>query len=262
MKLGYVYAGKVKGTLELGVDPYVGVGLWNASHIIVPGRIVSGTLAGAYITLPATYLFGELIEIRAQVTSWAGIGNEFKILYTRLSANLTNALGYLQGVSFISRVEEGIDLYGIRSAIFEVNLRAGGQSIDWVRGAEICINSATPDDVTVNITHFKILQIETQLNSDVAPTNENVGLWFEYDSAAAASITNWHDIRLAAGPRIFSHAGVPNGAIDPWLSAPIGSLCLRSDPTDCETVIYWKKTDDGDAGDWCKLTAAGVEQWA
>lgn len=260
MKLGYIYAGKVKGTLELGADPYVAVGLWNAGHFIFPGRIVSVALAGdVYIELPANYLWGELIEVWVQVTSWAGIGNEFRSLYIKSSAALTNALGYLAGVTFISRVEEAIDLYAIRGVIVEVSLKAGGQTVEWVRGAEVCIDSSTPVDPTVNITHYRVLQIETQLQSDIAPTGENVGLWFEWDSAAGASLTNWHDIRLAAGPVIFAgHAAQPVGANEPFSSAPIGSLYLTTAPADENHVVWSKHADTDNDTDWGFHTATSL----
>jgi len=227
-------------------------------QFVLTHKMSTYDIDGDYIDIDADYAYSRLVEFRAQVTSWAGCGNEFKTLYTRASADITNAVGYLQGVTFISRVEEAVDLFGIRSLICEVSLKAGGQTIDWVRGAEICIDSSTPTDPTVNITHFKILQVETQLQSDVAPTSENVGLWFEYDSAAAASLSNWHDIRLAAGPRIFSAAGAPVGANEPFLSAPVGSLYLRNNPADKDTAAYVKYANAGADADWAFITTTSL----
>lgn len=240
MKLGYIYAGKVKGSMELGTDPYTGL----PASLIFPGRIVSESLAGDYIDIDVNYLYNELLEFRAQVTDWTR-GNEFKMLYTRLSAALSEATGYLQGVSFISRAESAINLYGIRAGIFETNLRAGGQTITYVRGVEICIASpafhaVNVPDPTVNITDLRVLQVETQLNTDVAPTTVNVGIYFDYASASAIGASNFHEMRLGTGVRIFSRAGVPNDAAEPYASAPEGSICLRSDPGAKNEVVYVK----------------------
>lgn len=236
MKLGYIYAGKVKGSMELGTDPYTGL----PASFIFPGRIVSESLVGDYIDIDADYIYSEVMEVRAQISDWAGLGNEFRMLYTRLSANVTLANGVLAGVYFISRAEEGIDLYMLEGGVITAQPRGGGQTITWLRGAEIQIGSQSVDDPTVNIEHLRVLSIETQLTTDVAVTTDNVGIWFEYDSASGVGMSNFHEIRLGTGVRIFSRAGAPNDAVEPYASAPEGSICLRSDPAAKNEVVYVK----------------------
>lgn len=213
-------------------------------NIILKGRISTMTLLGEYIDINGDYVYNDLLGFRAQISSWAGFGNEFHLLYTRLSANVSNALGVLGGVHFVSRAEEAIDLFLLRGGCFEVHPRGAGQTISWIRGAEVVISSQLPADPTLNVEHVRVLNVESQLTTDVAPTIDNVLLWFETDSASGVGISNLHEIRMAKGNRLFSGVGAPNNAVEPFASAPEGSVYLRSDPADADTVLYVKHDTD------------------
>jgi len=217
--------------------------------LVLKGRFATMTLAGAYIPLDADYEYTDLMRIHAQKTGWTIERNEFHMLYTRLSASVSGPMdaatgliqmGVLGGVHFVSRAEEGVDLYLLEGGRFEVHPRGGGQTINWIRGAEITISSASGDDPTVNVERVRVLSLETQMTTDVAPTTDNVLLWFEKDSASGVAVSNLHEIRLASGNMLFSGVGAPNNAVEPFASAPIGSVYLRSDPADADTVLYVK----------------------
>jgi len=214
--------------------------------LVLKGRFATMSLAGDYIDLDEDYEYVDLMAIRAQKTAWTLARNEFHILYTRLSASVSGPLsnstqmGVLGGVHFVSRAEEGVDLFLLEGGRFEVHPRGGGQTINWIRGAEVVISSGAVSDPTVNVERVRVLNLENQMTTGVAPTIDNVLLWFETDSASAAAVANLHEIRLRSNNRIFSGVGAPNNAVEPFASAPIGSVYLRSDPADADTVLYVK----------------------
>ncbi len=71
-------------------------------NFIIKGRVSTSTAAGASLTLDATYAYGEAIELRYAISSWAGIGSSFKALYLRSEADLGGAYGL-----------RGAEIYGV-----------------------------------------------------------------------------------------------------------------------------------------------------
>ena len=61
--------------------------------ILLKGRMSTGTVAGTALDLGASYTYGELIELRAKVSSWTGVGNSFKGYYLRSETTTGNASG-------------------------------------------------------------------------------------------------------------------------------------------------------------------------
>jgi hypothetical protein len=60
---------------------------------ILNGRMSTSTAAGAALAIGATYLYGEGVELRYQVTNWTGVGSSFKGMYLRAEAATNSAAG-------------------------------------------------------------------------------------------------------------------------------------------------------------------------
>lgn len=69
--------------------------------LLIKGRIATSTIAGAALSLPAEYIYGEAAELRWDVASWTGTGNSFNGLYLRTSTSVGNASGGLQGAQIM-----------------------------------------------------------------------------------------------------------------------------------------------------------------
>lgn len=65
------------------------------------------------------------------------------------------------------------------------------------------------------------------------------------------------ELILRSGIWVFSGEGLPNGAIDPWLSAPTGSIYLNEAPGgDFYMVIWYKTENNGVQEDWGYVTGS------
>ncbi len=65
-----------------------------------------------------------------------------------------------------------------------------------------------------------------------APTNTIFGIRFEKESAAAAMVAKFHEIRMKEGMHILSGSGAPS------MVAPKGSLYLRTDGSGTTNRAY------------------------
>lgn len=68
---------------------------------VIKGRVSTSTVAGAALSLTASYAYGELMELRCDVASWTGTGNSFKGMYLRSSCSVGNASGGLRGAEIM-----------------------------------------------------------------------------------------------------------------------------------------------------------------
>ena len=58
------------------------------------------------------------------------------------------------------------------------------------------------------------------------------------------------ELILRSGIWVWSGEVYPDGAAEPWLSAPIGSIYLMNDPFTFSEVIWYKTEDNGHQEDW------------
>lgn len=68
---------------------------------VIKGRVSTSTVAGAALSLTASYTYSEAMELRWNVASWTGTGNSFNGLYTRAACTVGNASGGLQGAQIM-----------------------------------------------------------------------------------------------------------------------------------------------------------------
>lgn len=111
----------VQKSLTLGSLDF---GAAEMDSIVIKGRMSTSTVAGAALSLPAAYAYGEGVELRWGIASWTGIGNQFNGMYVRASADVVNASGTIRGM----------ELYGVANAIGVSNL-FGLLTYAYVKGA-------------------------------------------------------------------------------------------------------------------------------
>ena len=100
-KFGW-HSGKLK-CRELEVDQSLSLGSLDFGSveldtILLNGRFTTSSIAGAALSLGATYTYPELMEMRCTVTSWTGIAGSFKGYYFRAETTSGNASYGIRGM--------------------------------------------------------------------------------------------------------------------------------------------------------------------
>lgn len=109
---------------DVTIDGNLTFGNTATDDLILKGRMSSMTLAGAAISLGATYTYGEGIEMRWSVASWAGIGSSFRGVYYRASNDIAGASNDIYGM----------ELYSVANNVNTGNLK-GLLSYAYIKGA-------------------------------------------------------------------------------------------------------------------------------
>jgi len=208
---------------------------------VTNGRIATGSIDGAALDIDATYTYDALIELRADVSSWAGIGGtDFYGQYLRVSTSVDSAADNIYAQQIYAANADGIDVGMLESAIFNT-MGKGNSTITLMRGAEIKCEWLATDTVT------DAVGLVIEFMGLAAPTNVIYGLKFEKESAAGAMAAKFQEIRMKEGLVIISSTASPDSAI----TAPKGSLCLVSTGTTVATCA-WINTDGAVA--WSAFT--------
>ncbi len=211
-----------------------------AGRFTIAGRMTTMSPAGAAVSLGASYAYGELIELRAEVASWTGIGSSFNMMYMRAHASVDSTGKSLKAMEILAANADGVDIATLQTFIFNT-MGKGNSTITLMRGGEIKCEWLATD----TITNARALQIEFMGLS--APTNPVYGIYFEKESAAGAMVAKFYEIRMKAGLCIISGDGAPG------MTAPKGSLYLRTDGSGVNDRAYINT--DG-AATWTALTTA------
>lgn len=205
------------------------------------GRLSSMTKAGASIDLGALYTYGELIELRSNITSWAGIGGSFTMMLMRASIAVDSTSKGIRALEVDCANVDTFSITTLSTFIFST-MGKGHSTITMMRGGEVACSWMATDVVT----DARCLQLE--FGGLATPTNNVYGLWFESDSATAAMADKVREIRMKTGLLIFSGSGIPA------MAAPKGSLYLRTDGSSVSTRAYINT--DGSTT-WTAITTAG-----
>lgn len=183
--------------------------------LTLTGRMSTMTAAGAAKDIGASYAYGELMEIRADVSSWTGVGSSFQLMLLKSSCSIDATTKTLRAMEVTASNADNIDVGTLQVFMFNV-IGKGNSTITLMRGGEVkCEWKAT--DI---VTNARALTIEYAGLS--TPTNLVYGIYFEKESASAAMAAKFQEIRLKEGPCVISSTSTPNGVI----TAPKGSLCL------------------------------------
>lgn len=217
---------------------YLSVPITEGSLLL--GRLSSMTKAGASISLGASYTYGELIEIRASVASWTGIGGTFQLMFLRAEAAIDATGKTLRAMEVLAANADNVDIATLQVFLFNA-MGKGNSAITLMRGGEIKLQWLATDI----ITNARALQIEYMGLS--TPTNPVYGIYFEKESATGAMAAKFYEIRLKEGPCIISGSGAPA------ISAPKGSLYVRTDGTGAADRAYIN-TDGGTT--WTAISTA------
>lgn len=121
----------INGTLTFG----------NASvdNFIIKGRVSTMTAAGSAVDIDSTYTSGELMEMRATVSSWTGVAGSFKGYYFRAETTAANASYGLRGMEVFSvaNITSGSTGLGSLQGLYvESALKHGTAS--WTLGGSGC----------------------------------------------------------------------------------------------------------------------------
>jgi len=211
--------------------------------LVLNGRVATGSIAGAALDIDATFLYEQLMEIKADVSDWTGVGSTFTGMYSRISTSLASA-NTLYGMEVYAANAlidgTGVNIGTLQTFLFNT-MGKGGSTITLMRGGEIKCEWKADDVVTDAVG----LVIEFMGLS--APTNVVYGLKFEDDSASGAMATKFYEILMKHGMCILSGVGAPG------MTAPKGSLYLRTDGTTTSDRAYINS--DGSTT-WTALTTA------
>jgi len=216
-----------------------------ADTLVINGRVATGSIAGAALDIDATYAYEQLMEIKADVSDWTGVGGVFTGLYMRISNSIIGSAKTLYGMEVYAANapidETGVDITNLQTFLFNT-MGKGGSTITLMRGGEIKCEWKADDVVTDAVG----LVIEFMGLS--TPTNVVYGLKFEGDSATGAMAAKFYEILMKSGNCILSGAGAPS------MTAPKGSLYLRTDGTTTSDRAYINT--DGSTT-WTSITTAG-----
>lgn len=183
--------------------------------LVANGRIATGSLAGSELDIDATYEYSQLIELRASVSDWTGVGTSFTGRYERYMVAVDSPAGWLRGSELYLANADNFDLLYMLGTM--VNLMGKGNStITLMRGSEIKMEWLATDVIT------DAVGLRISYMGLAAPTNTVFGLEFEKASAAGACAAKFHEIQMKEGMHIISGTASPNGVV----TAPTGSLCL------------------------------------
>lgn len=211
-----------------------------ADTLVINGRVATGTIAGTELDIDSTFVYPQLIELRASVSDWTSVGGAFTGRYERYMVAVDSGTKTLRGSEMYLANADNLDVQYMLGTL--VNLMGKGNSaITLMRGAEIkCEWLAT--DVVADATGLVI-----DFAGLAAPTNVVYGLKFQDDSAAGAMAAKFYEILMKSGNCILSGGGAPS------MTAPKGSLYLRTDGTTTNDRAYIN-TDAGTT--WTALTTA------
>jgi len=212
------------------------------NNITLTGRMSTMTAAGSAFSVGASYTRGELIELRADVASFTGVGSQFQLIMARLSNSIIGTAKLLRTMEMICANAAGIDLATMEVAMFNA-IGKGTSTITLMRGIEVKCEWLGTDTVT----NARAVQIEFMGLS--TPTNNVYGIYFEKESGTAAAGLKFIEIRLKSGECITSYPTTPNGVI----TAPKGSLCLVGDGSSASTRLF-VNTDSSTT--WVGITTA------
>ena len=109
---------------DVTIDGNLTFGNTATDDLILKGRMSSMTLAGAAISLGASYTYSEGIEMLWSVASWTGIGSSFRGVYYRASNDIAGATNDIYGM----------ELYSVANDVNTGNLK-GLLSYAYVKGA-------------------------------------------------------------------------------------------------------------------------------
>lgn len=209
--------------------------------LTLKGRIATMSVAGAAIDIDSSYTYDALMEIRADVSDWTGVGSAFMGLYMRISASVLSTSKSVRAMEIYGANADGIDVTYLQTFLFNT-MGKGNSTITLMRGGEIKCEWLATDTVTDAVG----LVIEFMGLS--TPTNVVYGLKFEDDSATGAMAAKFYEILMKAGMCILSGAGAPS------MTAPKGSLYLRTDGSGAANRAYIN-TDAGTT--WTAISTAG-----
>lgn len=211
-----------------------------ADTLTIKGRVATGSIAGASLDIDSTYTYDQLIEIRADVSDWTGVGGSFHGLYMRVSNSIIGTGKKLYGEEILCANTDGIDIDELHTFLFNT-MGKGNSTIGLMYGGEVKCEWKSTD----TITNARALQIEFMGLS--TPTNNVYGIYFEKESATGAMAAKFFEIRMKSGNCVLSGSGAPS------MTAPKGSLYLRTDGTTTNDRAYIN-TDAGTT--WTALTTA------
>jgi len=236
MKLGYIYGSKVIGDMNLGTDPYTG----DPSNLTIPGdltvegdftfgdavvdtmilngRMATGSIAGTEIDIDDTYTYGELIEIRTNVSDWAGVGTEFAGLYLRVQTSVDSTGMTIRGSEVWMANADGFDITNMLGTFVGI-MGKGNSTITLMRGAELSFTWFDTDTVT------DAVGLRIRFAGFSVPTNTIYGVEFAAEGDTAGINAAFQEIQMKTGAITISSSTIsPNGVI----TAPAGSICLVS----------------------------------
>jgi len=262
MKLGYIYGSKVIGNMNLGVDPYTGLdssltvpgdltvegdftfGDAVVDTMILNGRMATGSIAGTEIDIDDTYTYGELIEIRTNVSDWAGVGTEFAGLYLRVQTSVDSTGMTIRGSEVWMANADGFDITNMLGTFVGI-MGKGNSTITLMRGAELSFTWFDTDTVT------DAVGLRIRFAGFSVPTNTIYGVEFAAEGDTAGINAAFQEIEMKTGGiTISSYTADPNGVI----TAPLGSLCLVPTGSGAADRL-WMNTDSGTT--WTSITCGG-----
>lgn len=104
--------------------------------LIINGRVSTGSVAGTALDLDSTYTYNQLIEIRADVSDWTGMADNFTGAYLRFSSSTKTTSYNLRGMELnVASTTSVVNLSGLYS---ETQCKALAAASTWtsVRGVE------------------------------------------------------------------------------------------------------------------------------
>lgn len=211
-----------------------------ADTLVVNGRISTGSLAGTELDIDDTFIYPQLIEIRASVTDWTNVGSAFTGRYERYMVSVDSAGKTLRGSEMYLANADNLDVAYMLGTLVNI-MGKGNSAITLMRGAEIKLEWLSTDVVA------DAVGLVIDFAGLAAPTNNVYGIDFEIASAAGAMAAKVQEIRMKSGMVVMSGAGAPG------ITAPKGSLYLRTDGTTTNDRAYINT--DGSTT-WTALTTA------
>jgi hypothetical protein len=150
--------------------------------LVLKGRMSTGTAAGSAIDIDATYTYGELFELRSDISSWSGCGDSFNGMYFRTSASLGNASGeihsmYVYGVSNITSGTDGLSLINPLYVEMLVKAGTGSKTFTTCKAIEANISIENPTSGTLTFTNnVYALEAKVQTGSGIADYTKFCGI--------------------------------------------------------------------------------------
>jgi len=208
--------------------------------LVLNGRVATGSIAGTELYIDDTYVYSQLIEIRASVSDWTNVGSSFTGRYERYMASVDSTGKTLRGSELYLANGDNLDITYMLGTLVNI-MGKGNSAITLMRGAEIKLEWLATDVVA------DAVGLRIEFAGLAAPTNVVYGLEFESESALVAMANKFYEIKMRKGMVIMSGNGAPG------MTAPKGSLYLRTDGTTTNDRAYIN-TDASTT--WSALTTA------